>query len=477
MLISDLHLGEACKEHSRIEYLKRSTKLDESIVTFLDHFTHHRVKARPWRLILGGDLLDFLQVTTVPANASPEDVRYGLGTKMSDSVWKLQALMERHRRFFVYLAGFVGAGHRVEIIRGNHDEELFWPEVQNALVEGLARIYFGQESASPEARKAFTERIHFSEWFFYEPGLIYIEHGHRFDEYCVTPPQLCPLRPESDDELVLPLSALAIRYFANLEPGFQTHDKEHWGPIDYVRHFKRKGWLHLISLFARHLDFALRSIRYYWDHGRHESATAQKEKEEAFTELARSSGLNKSQLRSLDALSAPSVMSNLPALFANLGLGETLTILTAAMLVPLSLATDWPVFAELAGISAFAAAGFYLSGRNRARFSRDIRGKLRQAAETISTIVDAPVVCFGHCHAPVVERLSHDHRSFYANTGNFLAAVDDDDPAGHSVVNSYIILERPSPDEFPTPVLHRWRGSTGGPTVDEHQPLSLDESQ
>jgi len=235
LLISDLHLGEACKDHSRLEYLKRAGELDEHICQFLDYYRDERIEGRPWRLIMGGDLLDFLQVTMTPEGVDEETAFFGLGTREADSAWKLARLMERHRRVFIYLADFIAAGHHVELIQGNHDEELFWPAVRTALVKGLTRICFGEENRPDLDPETFANRIHFNSWFYHRPGLIYVEHGHRFDDFCATPPQLCPLRPQEEEELTLPLSALAIRYFANTVPGFKTHDKEHWRFPDYLR--------------------------------------------------------------------------------------------------------------------------------------------------------------------------------------------------------------------------------------------------
>jgi hypothetical protein len=71
LIVSDLHLSEGFSIHegkfSRLEDFFS----DQPFADFLAHHRDNREEDRPWRLIIAGDLFDFLQVTAVPA-ATPD---------------------------------------------------------------------------------------------------------------------------------------------------------------------------------------------------------------------------------------------------------------------------------------------------------------------------------------------------------------------------------------------------------------------
>ncbi len=456
LILSDLHLGEACKEHSRIEYLKRGARLDEEFCLFLERHKLQRPGNRPWRLVLTGDTFDFLQVTLSPAGSTNSERRYGLGTREPESVWKLERLAERHRRAFLYLADFVGAGNRLEVVSGNHDVELFWPAVRQTLVQILTQLYFGGESLE-QTPEEFAARIHFSSWFYYQPGLIYLEHGHRLDPFCATPPQLCPLRPHGEAELTQPVSGLAIRYFANLERGFKTHDKEHWGLREYYRYYRAQGFGGIAGILKRYLGLSLRSFRYYLEHGRFQSERALEEHQHHLRELAEHGKLSLEQLGALEAQSAHSVTSDLFGLYTTLGLAEwTGGFLSLSTLI-LILNSSWGWFFEsLLLFGALGSALFWVRW-SHARYPNATRGAQRHAAEAISQLLEVPVVVMGHTHSPLRLRMKHDHRALYLNTGCFLPPEQPshagDQPC--DCPSTFILLEH-SPYGQPKPRLQRW---------------------
>lgn len=459
LLISDLHLGEACKEHSRIEYLKRGSELDADLCSFLDYHARHTPDDRPWRLVMGGDLLDFLQVTMTPEGASDEERRFGLSTREEDSRWKLQRLMERHRRVFVYLADFIGCGHRVEIIQGNHDEELFWPAVQRTLVEGLVELYFGAEGHSGDLTPdAFAQRISFHPWFFVEPGVLYFEHGHRFDQLCVTPPQLCPLQTGANDELVQPISGLAIRYFANLERGFSTHDKEHWTVPDYFNYYRSLGSRRILEVGGRYLGFAKRTCLYLLHHGRFHNDEAWAAHETRLQEYAEQGPFDEAVLRDLDAMTAQSIMREPAGVFTILAFWEQLSLYSTLLASLLVLLTPFAWYVELPFVLVTAGATVAWARLNRKRYPGDIKDRLEDIAHEISQLVGTPIVGFGHSHGPKRRRMRHDHRSFYVNTGSFLPV--ERSPHGPDrpccCPQTFVTVLRGGEFDRPKPDLMRW---------------------
>ena len=69
----------------------------------------------------------------------------------------------------------------------------------------------GDAVTEAAARSAFEQRVEFRHWFYYVEGLLYVEHGHQYDEYCSFDYQLHPV--EGDGNLALSISHAGIRYF------------------------------------------------------------------------------------------------------------------------------------------------------------------------------------------------------------------------------------------------------------------------
>lgn len=373
--------------------------------------------------------------------------------------------MERHRDFFVFLAAFVGAGHRLEIIQGNHDEELFWPAVREALVDGLVDLFFGDEGHPHETPEAFAERIRFNPWFYYQSGLIYVEHGHRFDDFCVTPPQLCPLKPQAEDELTHPLSYLAIRYFANRQAGFRTHDKEHWGLREYYAYFRTLGLKRALQSLRFYGELMGRVARYHLEHGRFESTAAEEAHLRRRTELGARFGIDAAVIAQLEDLGARSIMGRSLGLWTMMGMVEWSAMLAGLVALVVTLTTDWGWLIDLGLLAAVGAAGLYAVKTLRARYPRDIKLKLDNAASAIGQLLDVPVVAMGHSHRPVRRRMTHDHRAFFVNTGSFLAHEHAAHQRGEPCrcPTTFVVMSEPEPYTRPVPRLKRWCTVLGRP--------------
>ena len=189
LVISDLHLGEDLRPGgANVSYLRHLVKLERELENFLAHYTAHRLDGRPWRLVVNGDMVDFMSVMILPEDEArddddDEDRLYGLGFGERQSQKKLERVIARHQGVFGGSAEFVAAGNELVIVVGNHDVEFHYPAVQRTLVEWLCGLALGV-GADDEARAEFAARIQFCPWFYYQEDLIYIEHGHQYDEYC-----------------------------------------------------------------------------------------------------------------------------------------------------------------------------------------------------------------------------------------------------------------------------------------------------
>jgi len=153
---------------------------------FIDHLISQAdAEDRRWRLVILGDFVDFLQVDL--AEGEP-----GGGATSREAVMaRLRIIGDGHPAVFTALARFVNAGHAIDIVLGNHDIELIWPEVQQTVRQMIV------DAGADEA--AGTASIAFHPWIFYVPGVLYAEHGQQYDAINSFPTLLEPFLPGQPD--------------------------------------------------------------------------------------------------------------------------------------------------------------------------------------------------------------------------------------------------------------------------------------
>jgi UDP-2,3-diacylglucosamine pyrophosphatase LpxH len=113
-----------------------------------------------------------------------KEVIYGLKTQRSKSVLRLDIVIKGHSQFFDGLAEWLGRGHKLIVIKGNHDLEFYWLEVRNYL-----RLILAERLASQRAGASVNEvlcetvlpNLTFVDHSLIIDETFYIEHGHRFD--------------------------------------------------------------------------------------------------------------------------------------------------------------------------------------------------------------------------------------------------------------------------------------------------------
>lgn len=150
-VVSDLHLGAG-------DYLDEFDQ-DDAFAALLDNVSRHRGT----ELILNGDFLDFVSVNLENPTTKPFS---RLGCTEEESLRKLEQILEAHPGCFAALRRFMERGHRLVLIPGNHDVDLFWPAVRDRLVEELGQ---------PD-----SEHFHFAGEGFYREGGFHVEHGNQY---------------------------------------------------------------------------------------------------------------------------------------------------------------------------------------------------------------------------------------------------------------------------------------------------------
>jgi UDP-2,3-diacylglucosamine pyrophosphatase LpxH len=315
VIISDLHLSEGRDPVTKKFNLNEDFFFDEEFGRFLIFLEDEsKRRGRKWRLIIAGDMLDFLQVTTVP---KPEEVdfeiserekKFGLGTEEAKTVWKLKRVMDGHWRFFQSLANFLNKEHRVVIIPGNHDVEFVYEQVQTVF-KSLLLTYLTEQPVA----KNLGANVEFFPWFYYESGLVFVEHGHQYDALNSFDFFLCPFRTVHGKAMIdLPSGSFFVRYLFNrvekIDP-FADNIK----PVTRFVCWALKHQLFsagFIGIVWNYILFLLEALRKRKPLSAQETNKLSQKQTELLKLEAERSGIAEDKLRSIKNLWVPSSISN-----------------------------------------------------------------------------------------------------------------------------------------------------------------------
>ena len=202
LVISDLHLGEDLRPGgANVSYLRHLVKLERELENFLAHYT--AASSRRAAVAPGGQRRHGrLHVGDDPARrARPEE-----GDDDED-----RALRSRLRRAPV--AEEAGARDRAPPGRVRRARPSSSPPAtswssssatttSSSTTRRCSARWSSGCAAWPSASGADEERAppsprasQFCPWFYYQEDLIYIEHGHQYDEYCSFDYLLHPVAP------------------------------------------------------------------------------------------------------------------------------------------------------------------------------------------------------------------------------------------------------------------------------------------
>ncbi len=287
VIISDLHLGEGYLQNRRAYARAERFFSDEAFRNFLGKIHAENLElakttpAKPLKLIINGDFLDFIRAKAVPDGYEhrvfrryfhrlgliqhednfeilPQENKYGLKTEPHKSVWKLHRICQGHPLVFEALAQFVARGNRLVIIKGNHDLEFFWQAVQEEFIKLLAANWPAGNSRPRSARQRCMKirpQVEFCQRAYIIENQIYIEHGHQYHPITrVEQPLL------NAHELYLPPGSIFNRYLVNaidhLAP-FVTYIR---GTFEVVRALILSHRWRALRLLMRHFPVATKML-------------------------------------------------------------------------------------------------------------------------------------------------------------------------------------------------------------------------
>jgi len=445
VVVSDLHLGRGFNPETKHWHRLEAFFHDDDFHAFCEWLCRDASgRGAALALVLNGDALDLLRIEPdqPPEGASGLERRFGPAVTAAVATRMVRDILRGHAAFVDALATVLAAGHEVVFLPGNHDLELQWAPVQEEVRRAVAARLDARGAPA-----AVLERLRFEPWFFHEPGRIWIEHGCQYD------PENAfrfPLRRRMADAPEAVTLAERDMPFGNF---FQKYLYNAFGSITFIVPSTRANYRYfrfllvnrpalLVSVARSHGRFLVQLLRRL---ARAPAVAWQREAEQdhaaELAEIAERSGLG-SQLREIDDLKfvgadAARAASGLLRQGAKLAAGIALVTI-GAMLVwtaawraldTLMVGFGWKALMSLALYLAFGAAGLaaLIASALRVPPGEPLLRPLATAAQRIASLVDVPLVTFGHSHEEVVSRIPRpDGNGWYFNTGTWTAVFTHD---------------------------------------------------
>jgi UDP-2,3-diacylglucosamine pyrophosphatase LpxH len=419
LVLSDLHLGSDLVHHAQPEAPLRaraSQNRTRDLTAMLDHYRERRQGGVPWRLVIAGDFVDFAGMSVLPpielaTRPTDEELKHGLGGAEDHTLVKLDLLMDHEVSVMTSLARFLEAGNSLVIVRGNHDVDWHWEAAQEHFLTRLA-----------QHGKFSRAQVEFQPWFYYEEGVVFIEHGHQYDAYCSFDHLLHPVSPFDPRRTVRSLSDILLRYVVRPTRGMTEAGHAAASALDYLRFALGLGVRGMLKLAERFI-LATRALFSLWrEHLSDAAGWVKSEHERKMNALSKRHRIRIERLRALLRLQRPPITRSLPAIFASVMLDRILLVLLGIVtLVSVLILAPSPVWAS--GLAAAALLALVVVGKAW----RDLRGSLepsallRERSGNVARLFPAAFIVMGHTHLP--ETRVTDEHSTYVNLGTW--AEDD----------------------------------------------------
>jgi len=459
LAFSDVHLGSDLVFHVRPEAPRRtagSERRDRDLVELLDWYRQHPVDDKPWRLVIGGDFIDFTGMSVMLAEdessaltePTDEERRHGLGGAEDHALAKLRLVMVHHASVMDALSRFIQSGNTLVIVPGNHDVDWHWESVQAEFRDTIA----GRAGVG-------VERVEFSPWFYYEEGLIYLEHGHQYDGYCSHDHVLYPVSPTDPRRTTQSLSDILVRTVVRPTRGMTEGGHDKMGVHDYLRFAGSLGISGMVALARRFMNVAVAAFGMWREHVSEAAKAVRREHERKLQQLSQKRAHSVERLRSLLGLQHPPLTRDLGSIASSLMIDQL--VLGAVVLAGVCAVLVW---IEHWGVASSTSLGVLLglAGARHIwlrRASVEPSALLRERSAAVARLFPAAVVVMGHTHLPEVRRAAED--TTYINLG---AWTEDETEDGRApslpATRTHLVLTRAA--SGPSAQLLTW--SASGPT-------------
>lgn len=445
IVVSDLHIGRGKNQHSGRFFELETFFYDEDFRRFCEYLCKDADERNtPFKLVFNGDTFDFLRLDPVPEKLGGKKSAFNPVMTPQRAALEMESILAGHPLFLEALARVLAEGNEILVMPGNHDIEIQWAPVQEAMRDAIAEhaLFAGNPARAKEA----LGRLTFRPWFYYEPGRIWIEHGCQYDpENAFRYPLREHLVEEADAlheaELDNPLGNFFQRYLYNA-----------FGHITFIVPSTRANTRYLRWLLFNQPELLLRIIkshwRFWWQIVRRVTQYPSRQRDQIaaahdqrLQELAKESGLGQTLL-DIDAMKETRAdITSAVQGFGRAAIKSLLALVLVGVLVfglwfaaihglnqiDLGLMGKGLLFLVFGFVFLFSAFGsvLYLLMRGTAGVPPQ---PMRRAAATLAQTLDVPIVTFGHSHDEVLWRQSRqdDAPSWYYNTGTWIAVFTHD---------------------------------------------------
>lgn len=416
LVLSDVHLGCDLVQHAQPDAPARgeaSDRRDRELIALLDWYRTRREGGQPWRLVIAGDLVDFVGMSVGPTpdematELTDEERVHGLGSTEEHTLAKLRRVAEHHHAVFAAFARFVASGNSLIVLRGNHDVDFHWQSVQAEFCAILERH-----------TTSVAGRVEFADWFYYEEGRVYIEHGHQYDDYCSQDHVLHPVLPSDPRRSCPSLSDILLRYVVRPTRGMTESGHDRATALDYLRFGARLGYGGMLALGRRFVVAIAALVAVWREHFSDAARWVREEHERKMALLAQARDISLLKLRALASLQRPPVTRSILRILAGVMVDRVVMALAAVIVLIVLLATRWtPALAIGVGIGMASIGPVFWLWR-RARGAIDASQSLREGAARVAALFPAAFVVMGHTHLPEVHSVGDgDAPCTYVNLG------------------------------------------------------------
>ena len=456
LVLSDVHLGSDLIQHCRPGAPLRSaasSRRDRDLAALLDWYRERPAGELPWKLVIAGDLVDFVGMS-VSADAAEiltapneDEQSHGLGGAVDHTLAKLRRVAAHHGDVFAALARFVAAGNTLVVVRGNHDVDFHWQPVQAAFREIL------RAHGAP-----LEDAVEFADWFYYEEGVVYVEHGHQYDDFCSYEHVLHPVAPSDPKRSARSLSDVLLRYVVRPTAGMRESGHDKANAFDYLRFGARLGARGILRLGSRFIGAIAALLGIWRDHVGDAAAWVRAEHERKMALLAEARKLSLVKLQALAALQRAPITTSVLRLLAGVMIDRVAVAIAGMVALLWILVARWtPALGVGLGISLVVLVTLAVLWR-RTRGDIDASALLRERAARVGSVFPAAFIVMGHTHLPELSATCAE--SAYVNLG---AWAEEELDAGESTslpaTRTHLVVQ--IIDGRPTAVLMQWDAETG----------------
>jgi UDP-2,3-diacylglucosamine pyrophosphatase LpxH len=414
VVISDVHLSQAHPEDPAdplwMRYRLREHHPDLELAGLVDHLLATRA-GEAIELAFNGDVFDF-DAPWVKDGTSSFDEIAPTEVGCAEQIGRILA---DHPGWLRATARLLAAGHRVLFLSGNHDVELYWPGVRQAVRDALA--CHAAELGAPEPERIVRERVRFRTWFHVTEDGIYLEHGSQYDALNGVRHPMLPLTRERDR--IHPVTGkLAFRRTGARIGYLNPYDERtfYMGLSDhlahYARYYARSPDRHVVRTWALG---ALETVLEVWRHRHHEDWAAEER------ELARAeTGATERAIAATQALRVELAEDTMLPIVRQLWLdraGLALLVGSAPALVGAALGPRRAAAAAAALALAFLGYEALVPKPDLASFDAPPPG-----VRALFDIHGVRALCFGHTHRPFGR---WEGERFQGNSGSWAPAFRD----------------------------------------------------